>query len=71
MPFCLMHDYGKWSRLSSGKKHRTCKKCGRKKSKDANSWDRFLCSHRERRDRRRKVIVFTCKKCGRQREKVR
>ena len=69
MPFCLMHDYGKWSKLKHGKKTRACKKCGKKKTKNATAWDQFWCSHRKRKNRSRKGTILYCIKCDKQWEK--
>jgi hypothetical protein len=68
MAFLCLHAYGKWSKLKNGKKHRTCKKCNRRKTKNATSWDQFFCMHRWRKDRRRKVTILVCRKCAKEKE---
>jgi RNase P subunit RPR2 len=68
MPLFCFHDYGKWSKLSGGKKRRYCKKCKKKRVKNASAWDQFWCSHRYRKNKRQKLNILTCKKCAKEKE---
>jgi len=61
--FCF-HSYGQWSKLRKGKKSRTCKKCRKRQTKNASSWDQMFCWHHFQGGKSGKLKIPTCVKCG-------